>query len=62
MSATEVIEEIQKLPDQQIEQVFEYLFSSERELDRALTGFDRLPRKNRLSEEEILTLPRARRA
>jgi hypothetical protein len=62
MSATQVIEEIQRLPDEQVERVYEYLFSTESELDRALTAFDQLPRKNRLSEEEILDLPRARRA
>lgn len=62
MSATQVIEEIQRLPDEQVEQVYEYLFSTERELDRALTAFDSLPRKNCLTEEEILNLSRARRA
>jgi hypothetical protein len=61
MSATQVIKEIQRLPDEQVERVYEYLFSTERELDRALTAFDQLPRKNRLSEKEILDLPRARR-
>ncbi|MGH7950693.1 MAG: hypothetical protein ACREFE_02065 [Limisphaerales bacterium] len=62
MSVTQVIEEIQRLPDEQVERVYEYLFSTERELDRALTAFDHLPRKTRLTEEEILDLPRARRA
>jgi hypothetical protein len=62
MSAIQVIEEIQRLPDEQVERVYEYLFSTERELDRALTAFDSLPRKTRLTEEEILALPRARRA
>jgi hypothetical protein len=62
MSASQVIEEIQRLPDEQVERVYEYLFSTERELDRALAAFDSLPRKNRLTEEEILALPRARRA
>jgi hypothetical protein len=62
VNAAQVIEEIQRLPDEQVERVYEYLFSTESELDRALTAFDHLPRKNRLSEEEILALPRARRA
>jgi hypothetical protein len=62
MSAIQVIEEIQRLPDEQVERVYEYLFSTERELDRALAAFDSLPRKTRLTEEEILALPRARRA
>lgn len=62
MSASEVIQEIQRLPDEQAEQVYQYLFSTESELDRVLAAFDRLPRKNRLTEEEILALPRARSA
>jgi hypothetical protein len=61
MNATQVIEEIQRLPDDQVERVYEYLFSTERELDRALAAFDSLPREARLTEEEILALPRARR-
>ncbi len=60
MNATQVIEEIQRLPDEQVERVYEYLFSTESEVDRALAAFDRLPRKSSLSEEEILALPRAR--
>jgi hypothetical protein len=59
VNATQVIEEIQRLPDEQVERVYQYLFSTERELDRALAAFDRLPRKSRLTEEEILALPRA---
>jgi hypothetical protein len=62
MSATQVIEEIQRLPDEQVGRVYEYLFSTERELDRALTAFDHLPRKNFPLEEDILNLPRARRS
>jgi hypothetical protein len=60
MTATQVIEEIQRLPDTQVRRVYRYLFSTERELDRVLAAFDRLPRKKRLTEEEILSLPRAR--
>jgi hypothetical protein len=60
VNATQVIEEIQRLPDEQIERVYQYLFSAENEVDRALAAFDRLPRKNCLTEEEILALPRAR--
>jgi hypothetical protein len=60
VNATQVIEEIQRLSDEQAEHVYQYLFSTKNELDRALAAFDRLPRKNRLTEEEILALPRAR--
>lgn len=62
MSASELIEQIQRLPDDQAEQLYDYLFSTERELDRVLAGFDRLPRQNRLSEDQVLALPRARSA
>ncbi|MGA2030409.1 MAG: hypothetical protein ABSG87_10095 [Verrucomicrobiota bacterium] len=62
MSAIQVIEEIRRLPDEQVERIYEYLFSTERELDRALAAFDQLPRKTHLTEEEILALPRARHA
>ena len=60
MSASELIKEIQRLPDDQAEQVYQHLFSTESELGRVLAAFDRLPRKTRLTEEEILELPRAR--
>ena len=62
MNATGVIEEIQRLPKEQVERVYQYLFSTESELDRLLAAFDRLPRKVRLTEDEILALPRARSA
>ena len=62
MSASELIEQIQRLPDDQAEQLYDYLFSTERELDRVLASFDRLPRQNRLSEDQVLALPRARSA
>ena len=62
MNASQVIEEIQRLPDEQAERVYEYLFSTESELDRILSAFDRLPRKTRLTEEETLALHRARAA
>jgi hypothetical protein len=60
VSASELIEEIQRLPDDQARRVYDYLFSAESELDRVLATFDRLPRKSRLTEEETLALPRAR--
>ena len=60
MSASELIEEIQRLPDDQAKQVYDYLFSTESELDRVLATFDRLPRKSHLTEKETLVLPRAR--
>ena len=59
MNAVQVIEEIQRLPDEQVQRVYQYLFSAEAELDRVLAAFDRLPRKIRLTEEEILAPPRA---
>jgi len=62
VSASELIEQIQRLPDDQAEQLYDYLFSTERELDRVLASFDRLPRQNRLSEDQVLALPRARSA
>ncbi len=62
MNATEVIEEIQRLPDEQVERVYQYLFSTERAMDRALATFDRLPRKTRRTEEQILALPRCQNA
>ena len=62
MSASELIEQIQRLPDDQAEQLYDYLFSTARELDRVLASFDRLPRQNRLSEDQVLALPRARSA
>lgn len=62
MDASEVIEQIQRLPDDQVERVYQYLFSTERELGRVLAAFDRLPRGVRLTEDQILTLPRAPRS
>lgn len=59
MNASEVIDEIQGLSDAEVAQVYRYLFSTERELDRVLAAFDRLPRAATLTEEEILALPRA---
>ena len=56
---TEMIDEIRRLPDQEAARLYEYLFSEESELDRLLSAFDRLPRQTRLTEEEILALPRA---
>ena len=60
MSASELIEEIQRLPDDQARQVYDYLFSTQSELDRVLATFDRLPRKVHLTEEETLALSGAR--
>jgi hypothetical protein len=62
MAMTEMIEEIRRLPDKEAARLYEYLFSEEGELDRLLAAFDRLPRKTRLTEKEILNLPRARPA
>lgn len=60
MAAAEMIEEIRRLPAQEAARLFDWLFSDERELDGLLAAFDRLPRETRLTEEEILALPRAR--
>ncbi len=60
MAAAEIIEEIRRLPEGEAARLFDYLFSDDSALDRLLTAFDRLPRKARLTEEEILALPRAR--
>lgn len=59
MQTSEVIDKIKQLSNEQAEEVYEYLFSAERELDRLLAVFDCLPRKIRLTEEETLALPRA---
>jgi hypothetical protein len=59
MQTSEVIDKIKQLSNEQAEEVYEYLFSAESELDRLLAVFDRLPRKIRLTEEETLALPRA---
>jgi hypothetical protein len=58
MQTSEVIDKIKQLSNEQAEEVYEYLFSAERELDRLLAVFDRLPRKTRLTEEETLALAR----
>jgi hypothetical protein len=60
MQANEVIDKIQQLSNEEAEAFYQYLFSTESELDRLLTAFDRLPRNARLTEEETLALPRAR--
>ncbi|MEO7298712.1 MAG: hypothetical protein ABI042_09075 [Verrucomicrobiota bacterium] len=50
MKPDEVIAEIQRLSNQKVAEVYQYIFSTESELDRLLTAFDRLPRQNRLTE------------
>ena len=59
MATAEMIEEIRRLPETEAARLLDYLFSDESELDRLLAAFDRLPRQYRLTEEEILALPRA---
>ncbi|MCX6895351.1 MAG: hypothetical protein NTZ16_07645 [Verrucomicrobia bacterium] len=59
MATAEMIDEIRRLPETEAARLFDYLFSDESELDRLISAFDRLPRGNRLTEEEILALPRA---
>ncbi len=58
MVLTDMIEKIRQLPDEEAGRLYEYLFSEASELDRLLTAFDRLPRQTRLTEKEILVLPR----
>ena len=60
MSATEVVEQIKSLPAQEKSKVIAWLFSEESELDAVFNAFDQMPRKARLTEDEILALPRAR--
>jgi hypothetical protein len=60
MNAAGIIDEIRRLPREELQAIYEYLFSSEQELDSMLATFDKFPRKERLTEEEILALPRAR--
>ena len=62
MQATEVIEEIKRLPEREAATVYDFLFSAEAELDRLLSAIDRLPRRYSFTEDEILALPRARAA
>jgi hypothetical protein len=62
MVATDMIEQIRRLPKREAVRLYEQLFSETDELDRLLAAFDRLPRKSRLTEKGILNLPRARPA
>jgi hypothetical protein len=62
MATADMIKEIRRLSEADAARLLDYLFSEESELDRLLAAFDRLPRKNRLAEEEILALPRAHTA
>ena len=62
MVVSDMIEQIRQLPNREAVRLYEYLFSAAGELDRLLAAFDRLPRKSRLTEKEILNLPRARSA
>ena len=59
MAAVEMIAEIRLMTDQEAARLFDWLFSDEDEVARLLAAFDRLPRQARLTEEEILALPRA---
>ena len=60
VSATEVIQEFRVLPKGERAKVIDWIFSDETALDEIFDSFDRLPRKTKLTEEEILALPRAR--
>jgi hypothetical protein len=59
MVATDMIEQIRQLPNREAVRLYECLFPEASELDRLLAAFDRLPRETRLTEKEILALPRA---
>lgn len=59
MAAAEIIKEIRRLPAAESARLLDWLFSDETELNQVLAAFDRLPRAARLTEEEILALPRA---
>ncbi len=59
MVTAKMIEEIRRLPEPEAASFFDRLFADESELERLLAAFDRLPRQNRLTETEILSLPRA---
>ena len=59
MATAEMIKEIRRLPEGEAARLLDYLFSDERELDRLLAAFDRLPCQHCLTEDEILALPRA---
>jgi hypothetical protein len=59
MATAEMLEEIRRLPAPEAARFFDRLFADDSELDRLLAAFDRLPRQNRLTEEQILALPRA---
>jgi uncharacterized membrane protein len=56
VNATQVIAEIKRLSDEQVERVYQYLVSSDNKEDRALAAFDGLSRKGGLAEEEIFAL------
>ena len=62
MSATEVVEQIKSLPTLEKSKVIDWLFSEESELDAVFDAFDKMPRRVRLTEDEILALPRNRSA
>lgn len=59
MATAEMLEEIRRLPAPEAARFFDRLFADDRELDHLLAAFDRLPRQNRLTEDQILALPRA---
>ena len=58
MQTSGVNDKIRQLSNEQAEEVYQYLFSAERELDRLPAMFDRLPRKASLTKDETLALPR----
>jgi hypothetical protein len=62
MVATDMIEQIWQLSNREAVRLYEQFYSETGELDRLLAAFDRLPCKTRLTEKEILNLPRARPA
>lgn len=55
MSATEIIEEIKKLPESERVAVVKWIFDDD---DSFFAWADSLPREVEMTEEEILALPR----
>jgi len=59
MTATEIIQEIQKLPREEKGRLYGWISTEMDEFDAFFAWCDTLPKKERLTEEEILALPRS---
>jgi hypothetical protein len=60
MTAEGVVTEVRNLPADEQGRFHELLFADEQQLGRLFAAVDRLPRRNPLTEDEVLALPRAR--